>query len=205
MKKLAPLFIILFCTALVASEKEEPPLGYSLRLDKQTIRLVPGQEIQIPGRFENPRATLVPDKERLFTYGGVQFKYPASFSFEADLETEGIKVWTLDGNDFVITIHQYESEGITPKYLADELKKVYGAKTKTESKSYTFNGEKYSGLRVNATVAETKVIQDILTVPSKKGSRLLILQDHPPDAKVSQDESKLVLKLLNETLSNKEK
>ena len=202
MKRLITMLIILSCTALVASEKEEPPLGYTLRLDKETIRLVPGKETQIPGRFENPRATLVPDKERLFTYGGVQFKYPVNFAFEADLETEGIKVWTLDGNDFVITIHQYESDGMTPKDLADELKKLYGGKTKTQAKSYTFNGEKYSGLRVEATIAGTKVIQDILTVPTKKGSRLLILQDLPPDEKVSEDESKLVLKLLGETLKH---
>ncbi len=36
----------------------------------------------------------------------------------------------------------------------------------------------------------------------RKGSRLLVLQDHPPEEKVSEDESQFVLKLLHETLKH---
>ena len=197
--KLPTLILLLLpVIPLLASEKEEPPLSYTLRLDKETVRLTPGKPVEIKGRFDNPTATLVPDTERLFTYGQVTFKYPANFAFEADFDTEGLKSWTLDGSGFVIMLYQYESLEMTPRALADQLKGLYGSGTRTENRSYTFNGQKYSGVRVHVTSASQKLIQDILALPAKKGSRLLILQDDPPSEKQS-DESKTVLKLLDQT------
>jgi hypothetical protein len=199
MKVLCTFLLFLPAALLLGSENQEPPLGYTLRLDNQSVRLVPGKDVQIKGRFENPTATLVPDKERLFTYAQVTFKYPSHFAFEADFGTEGLKAWTLDGNNVVIMIHQYESTEITPRAFAAQLTKLYGEKTKIENKTSTFNRQKYSGVRVHVTLAKQKLIQDILALPTKKGSRLLILQDSPPQEGVSE-ESKTVLKLLDETL-----
>jgi hypothetical protein len=199
MKLLTALLLLLPATLLLASDKDEPALSYTLRVDKETVRLVPGKEMQIKGRFDNPTVALVPDTERLFTYGQVTFKYPANFAFEADFENEGVKLWTLDGNSFVIMVHHYESVEMTPKGFAEQLKELYGSGTRTENKSYTFNGQKYSGVRVHVNIASQKLIQDVLALPTKKGSRLLILQDNPPEEKQS-DESKTVLKLLDQTL-----
>src|SRR5688500_12827188 len=148
MKLLTTILFLFWCCLLIASEREEPPLGYTLRLDNESIRLVPEQPTQIRGRFDNPKATLIPDKERLFTYGGVTFKYPSNFSFEADFDTEGVKMWTLDGNNFVIIVHSYESLEMTPQSFSQDLKKLYGRGAKTENRSYSFNGQKYSGIRV---------------------------------------------------------
>jgi hypothetical protein len=199
MKVLSTLILLFPATLLLAAEDQEPALGYTLRLNNETVRLVPGKDVQVQGRFENPTVTLVPDKERLFTHGQVAFKYPSHFAFEADFSTEGIKMWTLDGNNAVIMIHQYESVAMTPKSFSEQLKKIYGEKTKLENKTYTFNRQKYSGVRVHATLAQQKIIQDVLALPTKKGSRLLILQDNATEDGVS-DESKRVLKLLDETL-----
>lgn len=200
MKLFTAVLFILPWSILIASEKEEPPLGYTLRFAKESVRVVPGKETEIKGHFENPKVILVPDKERLFTYGGVTFKYPSNFAFEADFQSDGIKIWSLDGNDFVIMVQHFETLSVTPKLFSENLKKVYGPETKAESRSYSFNGQKYSGIRIFVTLAETKMIQDVLAIPTQKGSRLLILQDSPPEDKVSEDESKLVLKLLDETL-----
>jgi hypothetical protein len=193
--------LLLSAIAVPASDKEEPALGYTLRLDGEVVRLVPGKAVRIKGHFADPKATLVPDTERLFTYGQVTFKYPANFAFEADFDTEGIKMWTLDGNNFVIMVQQYETVEMTPKAFAEQLKELYGPKTKIESRSYTFNSHQYSGTRVHFTVAKQTLIQDILALPTKKGTRLLILQDNPPEEGLSA-ESKSVLKLLNESLKH---
>jgi hypothetical protein len=198
--KVLTITLLLFPAALVlASDDQEPPLGYTLRLDNQSVRLVAGKEAQIKGHFENPTATLIPDKERLFTYGQVTFKYPSSFAFEADFDTKGVKTWTLDGNDVIITVHKWESVETTPKALFEELNKIYGGKAKAENKTYIFNRQKYSGVRVQVTLVKQKIIQDIFALPAKKGSRILILQDSSAEEGPS-DESKAVLKLLDETL-----
>jgi hypothetical protein len=185
---------------LPASEALEPPLNYTLKIGDQNVRLVPGTEVELKGTFTNPKVTLVPDDHRLFTYGGVTFGYPSDFAFEADFSEKGLKSWTLDGSDFVIMVHCYEAEKITPADIATSLKEVFGKSSKTEPISHTFNGKKLAGLRIHATVAETTFFQDILALPSDEGSRLLILQDRPKDAKVSDAETKKVMKLLNETL-----
>lgn len=185
---------------LAASEALEPPLNYTLKMGERTVRLVPGTEVELKGTFTNPKLTLVPDDHRLFTYGGVTFGYPSDFAFEADFSEKGLKSWTLDGSDCVIMIHCYETEKTTPAAIAESLKGVYGEDSKTEPISHTFNGKKLSGVRVHATVAETTFFQDILALPSDQGSRLLILQDLPKHAKVSDAETKKVMKLLNETL-----
>ena len=82
MKLLTTLLLLVPASLLLASDKDEPALSYTLRLDKETVRLTPGKAVEIKGRFDNPTATLVPDTERLFTYGQVTFKYPANFAFE---------------------------------------------------------------------------------------------------------------------------
>ena len=202
MKHFTTITLLLASSLVIASEKEEPPLGYTLLLDKEKIRLAAGEEIKIKGVFENPKATLIPDQERLFTYGGATFKYPSYFAFEADFEAEGVKQWSLDGNDFVLMLQYYESPKVTPQSLSEELKNLYGPGTQSENISYSFNGNKYSGIRVRISLAGTRVVQDIIALPTRKGSRLLVLQDHPPEEKVSEDESQFVLKLLHETLKH---
>jgi len=185
---------------LPAAENVEPPLNYTLKMGDQSVRLVPGKEAEIKGNFTNPTVTLVPDEHRTFSYGGVTFGYPSDFAFEADFGEKGLKTWTLDGSDSVIMLHCYETEKVTAEDIATSLKGVFGKGTKSEPTSMTFNGKKLSGVRVHATVAGSTFFQDILALPSEEGSRLLILQDRPKDAKVSEVETKKVMKLLNETL-----
>jgi hypothetical protein len=185
---------------LHAAEDVEPPLNYTLKIGDQSTRLVPGTEAEVKGTFTNPKITLVPDEHRTFTYGGVTFGYPSNFAFEADFSEAGLKSWTLDGSDCVIMLHRYETEKVTPKELIVSLKAAYGEKSKTEPITHTFNGKKYSGMRIHASLADTKFFQDVIALPSEKGSCIMILQDLPTNAKVSDAETKQVMKLLNETL-----
>lgn len=183
-----------------AAEDTEPPLNYTLKIGDESVRIVPGVAVDVKGAFTDPVVTLVPDAHRSFGYGGMTFSYPSNFAFEADFSTNGLKMWTLDGNNFVIMVHHYEAESVAPADLAAVMKKSYGAGTKSEPVSHTFNGHKLAGVRIRATVAGTSLIQDILALPAKQGGRILILQDLSPQEKVSDDESKQVLKLLGETL-----
>jgi hypothetical protein len=182
------------------AEDTEPPLNYTLKIGDQSVRVVPGVAAEVKGTFTNPKVTLVPDAHRTFGYGGMAFAYPSNFAFEADFSTNGLKSWTLDGNNFVIMIHHYKAEEVAPADLAKVMMQSFGGGTKSEPVSRTFNGNQLAGVRILATVAGTSLIQDILALPAKNGSRVLILQDLSPQEKVSDDESKQVLKLLGETL-----
>jgi hypothetical protein len=194
------LALVLCSGALVAAEDKEPELGYTLLVDDQPIRLQPNKETVIAGTFTNLHVRLIPEQERHFTYGGLSFKYPAHFAFEADFRTPGVKLWTLNGNDFVIMVQKYDDLGIGPGQLVSQLKKKYGEATKTSKISHRLNGREYSGIRISVELATIRLFQDVLEIPTEKGSRLLMLQDLHAEEKVSGEEAKTVLRLLNETL-----
>ena len=43
-----------------------------------------------------------PEPHRVFPYGGVAFRYPRAFTFEASLDDADLRSWTLSGNDFKV-------------------------------------------------------------------------------------------------------
>lgn len=77
---------------------------------------------------------------------------------------------------------------------------MYGEGAQSEAITRRFNGRDYTGMRVRVALAGTRIVQDVLSVPSPKGSRFLILQDFPAEEKVSEEEAETVLKLLDQTL-----
>jgi len=200
--KMKLFFILALSTTLTflnADDSKEPKLGFTLKIDNKVIKLEENKAVKLKGISENPTVTLVPDKYRYFTYAGLKFYYPSNMAFEADFSEQNLKMWTLDGSDFVLSVHHYLNLTITAKSLAAQLKAYYGKKTTTAPISYTFNGVKYSGIRVRATIAGSGIIQDVLELPAKNGSRILILQDAIASEKVSEDERNLILGLLKKS------
>ncbi|MEP4077884.1 hypothetical protein [Haloferula sp.] len=194
---------VLAVTAVQGVEDVEPPIGFSLQVGDAKIRLEPGKAKTLKGKFEDPSVKLVPDDFRIFSYGGVHFKYPSGFGFEADMTTPDVKLWTLDGNDSVIMLQYYVGVELSAKEMADQLIGFYGAAAKGEPKKigHRYNGKEYSGFRVTAEIAGAVIFQDVLAIPTKDGSRILVIQDLPAAEKVSEKEAKLVSKFLNETLT----
>ena len=186
--------------ALSAAEDTEPPLNFTLKIGGKSVRVVPGTAVAVKGTFTDPEVSLVPDAHRTFGYGGMSFAYPSNFAFETDFTEQGLKSWTLDGSNFVIMVQCYDTVKVAPAELAAVWKQTYGEATTSEPVSRTFNGKKLDGVRVIATVAGTSFIQDVLALAAEEGSRLLILQDLSPQEKATDDESKQVLKLLDESL-----
>ena len=192
-----PILLLLIVTCLRAEDKE-PPVLYTLQIGDKKVRLGENKPAKVEGSFANPEVKLIPDNERHFTYGGLSFKYPKYFAFEADFTTEGLKIWTLDGNDFVIIVQSYE-EKMTGADVVKEMVQMYGANTKKKEITYKFNKQNLKGTRLVVKFAQITLYQDVLEVPTKKGSRILILQDLPLEEKISDKESKNVLSLLSET------
>jgi hypothetical protein len=133
---------------------------------------------------------------------GVTFKYPAFFGFEADVSDPTVKIWSLDGNDLVIMVQHYLHLEMSAKTMSDQLISYFGdaAVAEPQKISRTFNGKNYDGYRVTADFGGSIIYKDVLGIPAKKGSRLLIVQDMPADQKVSEEETETVTRLLNESL-----
>ena len=193
----------LIIPSLAADQSKEPPLGYTLRIEGQNVRVEAGSETTIQGKFENPKVLLEPDTERHFTYAALDFRYPAYFAFKAEMETEGIRIWTLSGNSCVLMIQHYQAVEMTVEDFANALKDQYGKSATVKPISRKFNNQTYNGLQVIAKLAGAKITQDVLPFNSKGGSRFLMIQQSDGDSDVSKAESGLVVKLLNTTLDIK--
>ena len=193
----------LLCWSLLvlasASEKDEPPLGYTLQIDGKEVLLEPGKELKIEGKFENPKVKLLPNQTRLFSAAGVVFKYPAYFTFEADFSSEGVKIWTLNGKEFMIMVHQFSAK-LSAQQMAESMKAQYGKSAKTSPVSRKINGQNLKGVRVTANFAGAGITQDVLDLPTENGNRLLVIQDLIEKEEESVEETKLSMGLLDETL-----
>ena len=187
--------------SFAADETIEPPLKLTLEVDGKPFPIELGREQKLTGDFRNPTVVLRAAPTREFTYGGIAFDYPSNFSWEAEIQNEAYKSWTLSGNDSKILYFSFGDE-VTPDVFASALAQQYGEeKTKITDFSRTFGKQKFAGKRVIANIAGITLVQDVLIVPAPaKRWRILILQNVAPEVSPRGGEPKKVLELLSKTL-----
>lgn len=156
----------------------EPPLNYNLKIGNQTYSIAEGEEFEVERTEGKSKAVLVADKFRVFPYQGIRFKYPSSYSFEADISRPSDKNWTLSGNDCKIMVLKFAGE-MTPKQFAESLKESFGEKnTKIRKSGLKLGGKEYQGATVDATIAGTTIRMEIAPMKAGDGwSKLFVVQD----------------------------
>lgn len=191
------------CSAPPAIDPEaiEPPLGYSLQIAEKTVRLRAGESIKLEGTFHNPEVKLVADEYRTFSGAGISFRYPATYGFQADLDDENVRLWTLDGNDVVILVQAFKGK-LSSSNIMDNLIASYGKENcQVTEATITLAGQMRKGQRLQAKVATTTVVQEVFSLPAASGSLLMILQDSPNDDGTQSNDRKIVGKLLTESFA----
>ena len=182
-------------------ESIEPPVGYSLKVGDKVVRLKEREPALLEGTFTNPKITLTADDYRVFPYAGISFRYPSDFAFEADLEDKNLRRWSLDGKNCVIMVQEYGVK-IELDDLVDALAKRFGeANTVRSEISLTLGGQRLQGTRIKAKLAGSTIVQDVLSIPTTKGAKVLLLQDSPNDDGTPSDERRLLEKRLVESFT----
>lgn len=185
----------------VDPESIEPPLGYSLQVGNESISLREGQPVQLTGTFVNPQVKLSSDDFRTFPYAGLSFRYPKDFSFEADFTNPDLRQWSLDGQNCVILI-QVVKASVPVSEFADTLTDQYGKQNcQVADVSITLGDHKFKGKRVQAKLVMHTLVQEVFSLPTSAGTRLLLLQDSPKDDGTPSEERKRLGKLLTETFA----
>ena len=178
----------------------EPPRGYTLDVSGKRLPLTLGSPTSIQGTFKNPTVTLQAAATRHFSYGGLQFDYPATFSFEYEKE-EGYRNWTIAGKSTKI-LYFVVANSFTSEAYAEEMQRQFGeAQTVLTPIRGNFGKKAVTGHRIQANVSGVEIIQDAYNIPAPQGeSRLLVLQDCDPKRAESKEEPTQVLKLLTQTM-----
>ncbi len=195
------LLVLILCatsTIVFAWEDTEPPIGYTLQVGGEMLRLFPGEEKKLSGNYNDPKICLIEDIEREFCYAGMSFKYPAYFSFEADVKSDEYKNWTLSGNDVKIMVFMIKGK-FTPDTYVSGMKSKFGNKTKITDITHNLGGNTFKGKRVRINVADTAIYQDAFLISKGLYYTTIVIQDSPVKEKLTNKETVWVTKLLRTT------
>lgn len=198
---LVALIISIFASQPTAEVDEcrEPLLEYRLEVSGKVHTLRLNEPTQLDGTYENPKLVLRAGTVRKFPYGSVEFEYPAAFGWEADLETPGAKMWTLSGNDCDVMFHAFQVE-ISPKaYLSQVVGQMGLNEADIRDHKCDMGGKQSRGLAVSGDIMGSPVKLEVYAIPTPRGSRLLILQDFPPEGLRESNEAAEFKKLLART------
>ena len=196
------ILLLTVCVATVcfaADESREPSLSYTLTIDGRNHHITLDQPLLLEGNYKNPKLTLAASPLRRFPFGGVEFHYPATFSWEAEIVSAKDKQWVLSGNDFKI-MYFVLADNVTLDSYVDAMVRQFGKeKTRISDTERVLGRQKYTGKLLLVKLAGTGINLEVFTLPSKEGSRLLVLQDSPPDNKSLSEEGDMTLRILTET------
>lgn len=189
----------LAASARAGDESREPPLLFSVSVGGVTVAATEGEAVPVVGTFQDPRVTVRPEPHRVFPYGGVSFRYPRGFTFEADLDDPTARSWTLSGNDFKVIYFAFPVV-ITPQTHLEQLLESHGranCHVLDEQADLRLGESTLGGIRVEVTVQGSRMVQEAYQVPLKgKGSRLLVFQDWPVGRADRSPEGALALRLI---------
>ena len=198
------VFFSSFCATAAEAEGKDPQLVFFFDADgrRVPVELDKAFSPQLLGTAKAATLRLEPHRE--FAYGGLRFRFPREYSFEAELGSPVLSMWTLTGNDCTLMIHRYRNQANAEELqqgVVEQMLTAYkDARKKSGPARLELQGETLRGTRLEVELASTRIFQDIFAIRSGKDVVMLIIQDSPKaDAAVSAERLATV-KLLKESL-----
>ena len=191
-------------TSDAADESAEPALKYTVKIGEKTVTVSEGETVQLDGTFNDPKIAVTPEPYRVFPYQGITFKYPRSFVFEAELDDQDSKMWTLSGNDFKIMYFVLNTSVSTADY-ANTMIDQFGrenAKVVNEKATISLGKQRLSGTSLHISIAAYEMVMDIYRIPSEGAeTRLLVFQDSLDDSGKRSKEGEQTLELIRSSFA----
>ena len=187
-----------------AEDAKEPPAVLSVEAGGKVVaaELDRAFELDTPGGKTTVKIRLEP--HRLFSRDGLSFKYPTKFLFEADLSTEGVVIWTLEGGSCVLMVQRFKDREDPAAVLREVVKGMtdtFGKPNVREgAAALDAGGEKLKGTELRIQVAGERIHYRLFALKAGKNAIILSLQDSPGDGGGLSAEAKDVDALLKDTL-----
>jgi hypothetical protein len=151
----------------------------------------------LPGRFDDPSITVIPEPHRVFERHGVSFRYPRAFTFEADVEDADVKSSTLSGNDLKIMFFVFGALVSPEDFARGVLSQLSKATPSVNERpaSLRLGEETLEGVVFHFSVAGNRMRMEAYRIP-RPGGRLLVLQDNADASGGRSREGAAALKVL---------
>lgn len=183
-------------------DKIEPPAQYTLQMGDKTVALTLGKEVETEGVAGQTRLKLSRQPLREFNKSGVRLRYPVDYTFEADLTTPNVAVWTMSGASSSVMLQRFPlaPAATLRKTMTDGLVEEYGRKNVTVvPTTLLVNGRKIAGDQLKVVLANQRLVQEVFTFSTAKNSFVLVIQD-TPDKNAATAEFKRLKTLVGESL-----
>lgn len=189
-----------YCSSVFASDESiEPPQRYTVKLNGVAHEVMLDDPITLNGQFNNPKVELSASNIRQFTYGDIEFDYPASLVWESDIDDQTEKSWTLTGNDFTFMYFILPSSTTTMEF-AEAMAEQFGKQnTIISDKTREIGSNSYQGKLLFVKLAGINVNLELYSLPAKSGARLMVFQDTPPENRALSIESEKAIKMFTES------
>jgi len=189
--------------AVDTSKAAEPEQNAVLTIDGNKYPVVVGHQSQvvIGGKQHNVHLEISPLKK--FDKVGISFQYLGQRHFSYEKLSEQVDHWSLDGNNTIIMVQRY-AVAVTRNDILNEFQKQFKAMKadiKTSAISLNYKGGKLNGDRLNISLGNIRLTQDIFLIPDRGSSRTFILQDTLNDKGMNTAEYMQTRKLLESSLS----
>lgn len=186
-----------------AQEDKEPPLLFVLEADGKKIPIEEDKPFHLDTAAGKTHCVLRVEPFRVFQHGGVVLHYPREFNFEADLDTPGVKLWTLSGNNAVLMVQRHAGQAdpaAVQKQLVQEMIARY-KKPNVRETTATIELEKKAvkGAKLVVTLAGQTLIQVFYSFKTGKDTLVLMTQDCPADDGSPSRDAQKAEKLLRES------
>jgi hypothetical protein len=186
---LAGLVVLLAFTVSAFGDEpttdREPPLLLYFETDGKRIPVELEKPFNPAALAGTRTATLRAEPYRVFPYAGLSFRYPRgyAYSFETALGNPAVSIWEVEGTDFKILVQLFrgvdDHEGIRQAVMDGLLERYAGARVRQLDTKFECEGTTLKGRKLEVTLAQTVMHQDLFSFPSGGDSVVLILQDTP--------------------------
>lgn len=185
------------------SNNEEPPLIFELISKNQTQYFIENKTKKWNGLAKDSELTIKVYDWKLFPHNNIEFEYPRTYSFEADLSVTN-DIWTLSGNDFKIMVIR-PIIGMNVNVYVNEMIAQFGpSNCSTKEITKKLNNTELNGIKLSVKLAGINLELDVLEVIDSNGKKsLLVFQDSLSDSKQKSKESLNTRKRIEQTFKVK--
>lgn len=179
-------------------ESAEPEMTFSIKVGDQSVIVGEGVAAQLDGSFKNPEVSVTVEPYRVFSRRGVQFEYPRTFNWEADLTDPDVAIWTLSGHTFKIMFFAFSDDTTAEDIVASLVGNFeqQGAEVSRSATQIVLGGKTLPGTQLDLSVVGTQISDRVFALPSDgTRSRVVIFQDSLDEENQASAEGVATLKL----------
>ncbi len=181
------------------SKDEEPPLIFGISSEGKTQYFVENQTRKWNLLTKNSDITIRVYDWKLFPHNNIEFEYPRTYSFEADLSIIN-DIWTLSGNDFTIMVIRPIIETEVKEYVDDMITEFGPSNCTKQEISKRINNSKLNGIKLSVNLAGIDIELDVFEIIDKNGKKsFIVFQDSLTDSKENSKESINTMKRIEQT------